>query len=114
MTKRERIVSKLASDIIESVFRAREYSDVPDEGTCNFDTPYIATEKGKISESVIKEAAELANVYCSKNYRGFFSGTYDLYGFLEGQASRRTKMAEAFANSLKNKGYVTGMKYIMD
>ena len=84
-------------------------ADNDDGGTCNFDTPVLVVKGARLD--FLKKAAELAGVNISR----WESGYYHIYGdFLWGQGFLRTRMAEAFAKSLKDSGWDTYVYYAMD
>lgn len=90
---------------------ANQYANVEDTGTCNFDTPQIFLAGWRPVE--VQRAFASADLW----YEAKTSGNtliVDIYGCLRGQASRRTQMAEAMRDSLRNDGYESYVYYQMD
>ena len=81
-----------------------KYKGKPDNGTCNFDTPYIYL-KG-LRESTAKKFG-LVPFYTGK---GTFEFDWNLYG----QGESRTCMAETIKKYLSEKGYNAYVNYCMD
>ena len=87
---------------------ALNFSNVEDGGTCNFDSPYICLS-GTSEKSLNKWFGDEFGVY------KYFNGCYIIgYKVMKGQANRHTKMAEVFAETLKQYGYDSGVHYVMD
>ena len=98
-------MEKLLTDLEVAMVRAREFADVDDDGTCNFDTPWLIIE-GKVD---IKAINELCGCYEVEN------NCYAVgYKILNGQAYRRTKMAEEFVDCLRRLGYMAYVHYRAD
>lgn len=88
---------------------AQALKDTEDSGTCNFDQPILYG----VREAILKEAAEAAGVdyYKTKRYGRV---CYLLGSIMEGQANRRTRMAEAAYKTLKAAGFEVSMYYAID
>lgn len=96
-----------------------------DGGTCNFDSPALYYAACGISRAEAQGAVESVGLHCHewqpfRNRRGddgkiVKAPTYlVISGFQSGQGNRRTKMAEAFCQSLTSDGFETQMYYQMD
>lgn len=101
--------NNLEAAICRAEQAARKYENIADDGTCNFDSPIIMLPKGTSK----KKLAEFDRKVEKLDY-GFWKGWYEIHIPLSGQAYRRTKMAEAAAESLKNDGYDAAVYYMMD
>ena len=88
--------------------KAMAYANYDDGGTCNFDSPLIQL-KGTSSKTLEKWFSEYG-VY------QLYQGGWYIIGcrVLCGQGYRRTKMAEEFAETLKQLGYTCYVHYVMD
>lgn len=84
---------------------------IADNGTFNFDTPMVRLPDGTdISEFRTRECREWDGFWLEPNKDGWFF----INGVCNGMQYRRTKQAEAVAESLRNQGYETGVYYQMD
>lgn len=100
-------VKNLRWALIQARIAALPFSADEDEGTCNFDTPVLRLPKWS------KEEIEAA--FKDTGLRPDIDGNLVyIYGGTSGQASRRTEMAEAIRDSLKDSGYDAMMYYKMD
>ena len=88
---------------------ALKLQNVEDGGTCNFDTPMIVLTSDWKDSDVHKvfRATGLRPYKVEKN-------VYHVLGAVEGQGFRRTAMAEAFKDCLRNLGYSSYVYYQMD
>jgi hypothetical protein len=107
MTAKE--VDALEMAILKAEQDAQKYANTEDGGTCNFDAPAIkikATEKqlACMDWRVMKWGKR-----CEDGRTWFV-----VWLNLSGQGNRRTRMAEAAAESLKASGYETTVYYQMD
>lgn len=102
--------AKLTKDLIKSKDYAISVGtkDNEDGGTCNFDTFVLLADYVRFD--LLKTAVENAGLKISKWNRG----CYHIYGYEWGQANLRTRMVEAFENSMRNLGYKTGVYYAID
>ena len=90
-----------------------------DGGTCNFDSPVLYWHESGIRKQDAERAIAEVGLHCHEWYvrsgRGERKlGPLVICGFQFGQGNRHTAMAEAFEESLKAEGYMTGMYYQMD
>lgn len=83
-----------------------------DGGTCNFDTPTIKLDRW--TEEEIKEASELSGVTIGEKLGGWHKGYRFIFIKMDGQANRRTRMAEAAKKFIALSGYDVSMYYQMD
>lgn len=107
-------VEAIAKAIKEAAAHAKaaaDFEDWDDMGTCNFDQPYLSA-KGMTKAQAAK-VEELSGVGSSI---GSFLGMRVLfiYGALEGQGNRRTKIAEDMKRELQAAGLDAGVYYQMD
>ena len=106
--KAERILA-LRCALLIAYSEAQRLKDIEDEGTCNFDTPTLMlTPEWK--ESDVDEAFKLTGMRPYKVDKSY----YHILGATEGQGFRRTEMAKAFRDSLKEQGYTSYVHYQMD
>lgn len=113
----ENKTSKKVIALSEALKKARaeslKYKDTEDGGACNFDRPTIRLTRWRQAD--IEKACELAD--CGVKF-GKWGGwnyyNYHIYGVGYGQGNCRTRMARAFAKSLKASGYEVGMWYAVD
>lgn len=105
MTKKQ--LSDLEQALSKAEKSALQYIDTEDGGTCNFDTPIVRLKTTK------KQMAELdwqfVKIECHPYKGWYFVGIP-----LSGQGNRRTRMAEAAAQSLCASGYEAKVYYQMD
>ncbi len=96
-----------------------------DGGTCNFDSPVLDFSACGLKKAAAEKIIADADLSCYdwrpfKSHRGedgklIKAPTYlVIVGFQRGQGFLRTRMAEAFCNSLNNDGIESGMYYQMD
>lgn len=84
---------------------------IADEGTYNFDTPIIQLPEGTdTSEFRTRECREMYGFTLEAYEDGFFF----INGICNGAQYRRTKQAEAVADSLRESGYKAYVYYQMD
>lgn len=107
MTSKE--VDALEMAICRAEKYAQKYADTEDGGTCNFDSPMVrikATERQLAS----------MNWRVWKWSKRHADGTtwFVISMNLSGQGNRRSRMAEAAAESLKADGYETSIYSSMD
>lgn len=108
----------LKQNLIDAILRAKAASDVfsaaPDEGTYNFDTPVIMLPDGyDITCMRTREFLEDYGFWLEQAH-GDREGYYFINGICSGAQSRRTKRAEAVADSLIGDGYEAVVYYQMD
>ena len=87
---------------------AEKLADVEDGGTCNMDTPYLFLVNWETAE--IEEAFKLTGL------RPYIRSTGQVIVFdaCTGQGFRRTEMARAFRDSMRESGYNAYVEYRMD
>ena len=106
--KTERILA-LRCALLIAYSEAQKHKEIDDGGTCNFDTPTLKlTSEWK--ESDVNEAFKLTGLQYYKVDEDY----YHILGACEGQGFRRTEMAKAFRDSLKEQGYTSYVHYQMD
>lgn len=104
--------------LVEALEKAKkaalERATHSDGGTCNFDSPVLDYRGSSIRKKQAVESIKAAGLSCF-DWKPF-GGTNMLVinGAFYGQAARRTAMAEAFRDSLKQSGFATMMYYQMD
>lgn len=115
-TIRPAIIHDKVIKLSEALERANEaallYKDFNDGGSCNFDSAVIRLLRWK--ETEVKQASELAGIEIGEQLSGWWRGCRFVSTAMHGQASRRTKMAEAAKKSLEADGYDVAMYYQMD
>lgn len=89
------------------------YKDEIDDGTSNFDHPIMMKPEG-MKNSEIEEAFKQARIDYEKAKTGLWKGCYHILGTCSGQGSRRTLMAEKFADALIEQGYMATVYYQID
>lgn len=98
-------VDELAKALKRAKKEAMKYIDSEDGGSCNFDSATVRLYHWK--EADVKKACEMAGVDCYK-FEGKYYRPWHI-GYTSGQGNRRSRMAEAFSESLKASGYNSGM-----
>lgn len=89
--------------------------DVADTGTYNFDTPIIKLPDGTdISEFRTRDHEYFYGFSLEEVGSGMYKGYCFISGVCNGMQMRRTKQAEAVADSLKAAGFTSGVYYQMD
>lgn len=87
----------------------------PDNGTYNFDTPCIRLPEGTdISEFRTRESRVYNGFTLERISSDMWRGYYWINGICDGMQMRRTRQAEAVAESLKAQGYDALVYYQMD
>ena len=93
--------------LLIAVSEANKHKNVNDLGTCNMDTPIIFLPKWRKSD--IEKAFNLTGL------TPYIEGSsIHVLRACEGQGFRRTAMAEAFRDSMKEQGYQAVVEYRMD
>lgn len=103
-------VKALAEALAKARAEALKFKDIDDGGTCNLDCPTLHLKRWR--ETDVQKACELAGLSCNKWEDYYFN--YHIARACYGQANRRTKMAEAFTEAMKNAGYEASVWYAMD
>lgn len=96
------------ADLKVAAIRALAFADLDDTGTCNFDTPWLFVEEPLTEEDLIDINDKLG---CYEVEEKCYAIGYKI---LNGQAYRRTKMAEEFVDALRKLGYVAYVHYRID
>jgi hypothetical protein len=104
-------IDKISEDIKSAKIEADKLRHIADGGTCNFDSAYLRARG--MREQNAKVISELSGVPCTISNSRFY-GRIMFIGIGEGQANRRTVMAEAVAKFMGEKGHDVGMYYQMD
>ena len=94
--------AKLTEALERAEQEALKYADYDDGGTCNFDSPMVVLEG--TSET------KLEALYGEHYPKCYVIGSR----LMRGQGYRRTKMAEAFSQSLNESGFTSYVRYVMD
>ena len=90
-------------------------NDYPDNGTFNFDTPAIELPDGiDLCELQGKDSSLWNGFTLERISSPSWKGWYWINGICNGMQMRRTKQAEAVANSLREQGYESYVYYQMD
>lgn len=100
-------INKLLADITNANNEAFSYRGVEDDGSCNFDTPYIQI---KLTRKERESLSDFLTPVGERAYKDCYYVEVDLYG----QGNRRTTMARAAARSLKSAGYEASVRYMVD
>lgn len=111
------------AELISALKKAREKATAvgllsDDGGTRNFDSPVLYMPKGT-RETTMDKIGLRAGVSFMKWESRPFAGTdrsaWLIFGnFMSGQGNRRSRIAEAFADSLKADGFKSDTYYQMD
>ena len=94
--------------LLKAVYAAEKFKETDDGGTSNMDLPTVYLPRWKKLD--ISEAFNLTGL--APDIRS--DNRVFILRACEGQGYRRTAMAEAFCNSLKDSGYSAGVDYRMD
>ena len=88
---------------------AMKLQNIEDGGTCNFDTPMI------VLPSEWRDA-DVNKAFMSTGLRPYKveKNVYHVFDACHGQGSRRTAMAEAFRDCMRELGYTSYVYYQMD
>lgn len=104
-------IDKISEDIKSAKIEADKLRNVDDGGTCNFDSAYLRATG--MREKTAKVISLMSGVPCNVT-SSRFHGRIMFIGIGEGQANRRTAMAEAVKKFMESKGHDVGMYYQMD
>ena len=114
MAMNKKDYEKLAQALAMAKKNALMYADYDDGGTCNFDTPYVYLD-GTTIKTLEKYFGEEYAVYKRFGWSKYIPHCFTIgHKVLSGQGNRRTKMAEVFANTLRDYGYNAGVHYVID
>lgn len=105
-------ILKLEEALAKANEAAQDVAHVDDGGTCNFDSVVIRLPRWR--EKDIHQVLEDTGFDIGDQLSGWFSGYRFVWFPYEGQANRRTMMAEAAKKSLQEDGYDVCMYYQMD
>lgn len=103
-------VEKFAKALSVAKAEAMKFADIEDGGTCNFDSATVRLEGWRATD--VEKACEIAGVHCYKFAGKYYRPWHICY--THGQGDRRSRMAEAFNESLIASGYDSGMWYATD
>ena len=102
---------KLINAIIEAnkaaIAKGEEYKN-NDGGSCNLDMPMVLVPRG-IRTNNVKDEQGNRLLGC-----GYGGGYYSVYVELWGQGYQRTAMAESASDKLRELGYHSYVRYVMD
>lgn len=99
---------KLIADVMVATIRAHQFADVDDNGTCNFDTPWVFVET-PLDKDDVREINDTIGCYEVEECCYAIGSR-----ILSGQAYRRTKMAEEFVDCLRKLGHTAYVHYRID
>lgn len=111
------------AELIEALQKARAKATEAgllsdDGGTCNFDSPVLYMPKGTRETTMDKIGLRAGVSFMKWESRPFASGdrsAWLIFGdFMNGQGNRRSRIAEAFAASLKADGIESDVYFQMD
>ena len=85
------------------------HANAEDGGTCNFDAPTLDYKTCGMTRDEAEKAIKAAGLHCYD-----WEKQLVITGPFSGQGNRRTKMAEAFRESMTEDGVAAGMYYQMD
>lgn len=103
--------NELNKALLNAVNSAAMLDDTEDGGTCNFDS---VTIKISIPAKLAAQAWVKLEKMLVADYGRFWRGCYMVDIPLYGQANRRTRMAEAACDALRQSGYNAIMYYQCD
>lgn len=109
-TAREIRIEELVKALKKGAKDAVAYRNYPDGGACNIDNCILYTEPRKFYEKDMEEVSRRSGVQVIK----WGPGKWCVCGPSSGMGDRRTKMAEAMADSLRKSGYDTMVEYWID
>ena len=93
--------------LLTAIAEANKHKNDDDGGTSNWDMPLLFLP--------LWERADIEEAFKIPGLRIHFEGNaIYILGVCDGQGYRRTAMAEAFRDSLKNQGYKAHVDYRMD
>lgn len=108
-TKKE--LNELNQALLNAVNAAAMLDDTEDGGTCNFD---MVALKIKIPKKLTQYISVKLEKILARNWGRLWKGYYLVDIPLSGQGYRRTRMAEAACQALKDAGYDAMMFYQCD
>lgn len=83
-------------------------------GTCNFDSPVLLYKEMGYNRNQTISLIESLGMMAWEPSSSYWKGCIVISGVTAGQGFCRTRMAEAFAKSLKASGIESGVYYQMD
>ncbi len=105
-------------ELKEALLKAKEAAQIAktedDGGTCNFDSPVLLYKKMGYNKSQAYGLIESLGMMAWEPSSSYWKGCIVISGATAGQGFCRTRMAEAFARSLKESGIESGVYYQMD
>lgn len=108
-TKKE--LNELNQALLNAVNAAAMLADTEDGGTCNFD---MVALKIKIPKKLTQYISVKLEKMLARNWGRLWKGYYLVDIPLSGQGCRRTRMAEAACQALKDAGYDAQVYYQCD
>ncbi|MCK9416960.1 hypothetical protein M0Q97_09910 [Candidatus Dojkabacteria bacterium] len=105
-------IEKIVNALNKAKNAANEFADSEDGGSCNFDSCVIKLPRW--TEDDIKEIEKQSGVSIGSQLSSRWYKGYRFINIGNGQANRKTRMAEAAKKSLKADGYDVSMYYAMD
>jgi len=110
-------LTKLTHDLREAIAAGQQAaSGLPDEGTCNFDSLFISTGKGRQfgrKSKKLEAAIERSGASCFHTGSGWRKGYVISIG-VPAQGYPRTKGHETARKLLESRGWQVSMWYQMD
>ncbi len=100
---------KFKKAILKALENAKEIENQEDMGTYNFDKPAIKVSSTGLTEKEIKQV--VTEVGLGFEWHDRYHTYLEIYGFTKSHQAIRTEMAERFAESLKNDGYIAFVIY---
>lgn len=104
----------LSQALERAIQAARLLTDAEDGGTCNFDAPVLHYRPAGLTKKQAMAALQAAGLTCFEWAPFQQPKNLVINGFLSGQGNRRTRMAEAFRDSMTADGYTVTMYQQMD
>lgn len=111
------------TELITALKKAREKATAAgllsdDGGTCNFDSPVLYMPKGTRQTTMDKIGLCAGVSFMKWESKVFTACGYSVWlifgDFMSGQGNRRSRIAEAFATSLKADGFESDIYYQID
>ena len=102
-------ILELKNALLIAKAEADKLRDTNDGGTCNFDSPTLS-----LPSEWSKDMLDFAFMRTGMRYYRISKETIEILDAVEGQGFRRTAMAEAFRDKLRELGYVANVHYQID
>lgn len=112
-------IEELSQAIRKASIAALGFLEVPDDGTSNFDTLQIILSSVRTEASAGWTSSEIELAFSETGCRCYIQRSgksliVDVIGCTSGQGNRRTAMAEAARDSLRESGFDAYVYYQMD